>query len=286
MLKITEVKTDRILNPTSIDLGEYVINPYVGCEYACLYCYVRSNKTTKRRKTPWGDYVDIRSNSSELLQKEILEKKPKTILLGSTTECFQPVEKGFHLTGKLLEILNSNGISYVILTRSPYIVEYIPLLSRQNCKAIYFTVNNFNRSIKQYLEPNSPSFESRNTAVEMLIHSGLPVIPYYSPVIPWVSDIEKIFYTFDKARKIEFECLNFRLNNILEIVNCISFAEPLLKDKFYMLLNDRLFYEQTWSAIEMQISGYARHAQKECKIHRHDFDKYFQNTYSSGSTSI
>lgn len=116
-----KIIVNRALNPTSIDLGEYVINPYTGCEYGCLYCYVRSNKSAVKRREPWGSYVDIRINAPELLEKELAEKRPKTVLLGSTTECFQPAEKEFQITGKILELLNKHKASYVILTRSPHI---------------------------------------------------------------------------------------------------------------------------------------------------------------------
>ncbi len=87
-----------------------------------------------------------------MLEKELAIKKPRTVLLGSTTECFQPVEKEFQLTRKLLEILNKNKVSYVILTRSPCIADYISLLNQGFCRKIYFTVNNFNHSFKQALD--------------------------------------------------------------------------------------------------------------------------------------
>ncbi len=79
MVEYNRVKINRILNPTSIDLGEYVINPFMGCAHACLYCYVRSNRVISRKKKPWGEYVDIRINAPELLEKELKIKKAVTV---------------------------------------------------------------------------------------------------------------------------------------------------------------------------------------------------------------
>lgn len=279
MLEINEVTINRILNPTSIDLGEYVINPYRGCEFSCLYCYVRSNKVVRKREKPWGTYVDVRKNSPDLLEKEVLEKKPKVVLLGSTTECFQPIEKKYQLTGKLLEILNRYKVSYVILTRSPYIVDYIPLLNQGFCKRIYFTVNNFSHTLKQVLEPKSPSFPSRSNAVRILLDEGISVIPYYSPVIPWVTDIKEAFSTFEKAERIEFEYLNFNFKNTQEIINSISLAEPALKEKFTSMLCERVFYEQIWKELGEEIERQANMVQKAYKIYKHSFGEYFKNTY-------
>ncbi|MCC7210225.1 MAG: radical SAM protein [Candidatus Brocadia sp.] len=281
MPEINEVTINRILNPTSIDLGEYVINPYMGCEFACTYCYVRSNKAATRRKIPWGSYVDIRVNAPDLLEREILEKHPGTVLLGSTTECFQPVEKKFRLTRKMLEILNKHKVSYVILTRSPYIAEYVPLLNQEFCKRIYFTVNPMSNTFKQLIEPKSPPLDSRNDAIHRLLDAGISVIPYYSPVIPWVTDIRNVFPPFAKAERIEFEYLNFNLHHAQDMVRHISLAEPALGIKFTGMVYEKAYYEQTWNTLDEEIARQAREANKKYKIHRHPYGEFFQNTYFS-----
>ncbi|OOP55172.1 MAG: hypothetical protein AYP45_16350 [Candidatus Brocadia carolinensis] len=281
MLEINEVTINRILNPTSIDLGEYVINPYVGCEFACTYCYVRSNKTVTRRKMPWGSYVDIKVNAPDLLEKEILEKHPGTVLLGSTTECFQPVEKEFRLTWKMLEILNRHKVSYVILTRSPCIAEYIPLLNQGFCKRIYFTVNKVCNTFKQLIEPKSPPLDSRNDAIQKLLDAGISVIPYYSPVIPWVTDIRDAFSPFAKAERIEFEYLNFNLPHARDMVRHISLAKPALRIKFTGMWYEKGSYDHIWDTLDEAIARQAREANKKYKIYRHPYGEFFQNTYFS-----
>ena len=157
-MEIQEVKTRKILNPTSIDLGEYVINPFKGCENRCLYCYVRFNKVTAREKRNWGEYLDVRINAPELLEAELSLRRPERVLLGSTTECFQTAESRYKVTKKIIEILNRHGVYFTILTRSPLILDYIGLLKEGYCEAIYFTVNNFDSGLKKILEPKSASF--------------------------------------------------------------------------------------------------------------------------------
>ncbi|MBM4054562.1 MAG: radical SAM protein [Planctomycetes bacterium] len=280
MTEINEVAIDRILNPTSIDLGEYVINPYMGCEYSCMYCYVKSNKAVYKKKKPWGTYVNVRMNAPDLLKKEIEMTRPKTVLLGSTTECFQPVEHTYQITKKIIEILHNNNVSYVILTRSPYILEYLPLLKQGFCSKIYFTTNNFNNDLKQLLEPESPSFAERNNAIITLLEEGLTVIPYFSPVVPWITDLKNVFCSFTKAKCIEFEFLNFNLKDIHEIVNHLLKIEPSLKKRFDDMLNDKEFYGQMWGNIERDIEAHAVLWKKEFKIYKHDFGKFFENSYS------
>lgn len=280
MTVYNEVNIQRILNPTSIDLGEYVINPYMGCEYACLYCYVRFNKVISRKKEPWGTYVDVRMNAPYLLKKEIQRKKPHTVLLGSTTECFQPAEQSYGITAEILEILNKYKVYYVILTRSVHIAHYLPLLSGGFCKNIYFAFNNMTSSMKRRLEAKSAPFNERIKVINILLENGLPIVPYFSPVIPWISHITHSFEQFPLASSVSFEGLNFRLGNIDQIISAICSEFPHLRKKYDTLRTDRKYYESYWDTVKKQIIKEAIKAKKKYNIYIHGFSRYFENKYS------
>jgi DNA repair photolyase len=279
LIAISEVKIARILNPTSIDLGDYVINPYKGCEFSCLYCYVRSNRTTSRETRPWGSYVDVRFNAPERLEKEIALRKPQCVLLGSTTECFQPVEKRYGISRQILEILNRQSVSYVILTRSPLIAEYTPLLREGFCKKIYFTVNNFPLALKAQLEPKSPGFELRFEAINKLLDAGVSVTPYFSPILPWITDMGRAFEKFPKAEGVEGEGLNFNLINIADVIAAIGQVYPELKDNYKRLVADKEFFDMTWRGIRKEFVSQAAQAKKSYNIYIHQFGDYFKNKY-------
>jgi DNA repair photolyase len=279
MIEFREVKIKQILNPTSIGLGEYVINPFMGCEYSCLYCYVRSNKVISKRLGEWGKYVDIRINAPELLEKEIASKKPKCVLLGSTTDCFQPIERQYMVTKSILDILNKNKIYYHILTKSPNIIEYTDLLKQGFCKIIYFTINNISPEFKNKLEPKSPEFELRFKAINKMLDEDISVVPYFSPIIPWLSDFSKIFSLFRKSNSVEFEGLNMNLININDIITEITSLNPELKPKYENLLQNKIFYDSFWTGIKKDIIREAIKAKKNYNIYIHSFGSYFNNTY-------
>jgi DNA repair photolyase len=280
MTEFKPVKISRILNPTSIGLGEYVINPYMGCEYSCLYCYVRRNKVISRKKEPWGTYVDIRVNAPKLLEKEILLKRPSCVLLGSTTECFQPIEKKYKITKKILEVLNRYGVYYSILTRSTYAQEYIDLLSKGFCKSIYFTINKMAEPLKMKLEPKSPPYEERVKAIYKLLDSGIDVVPYFSPLLPWVSDFKSSFAKFPNIKSVEFEGLNFRVINIKNIIGVVSSVYPRLKPGYERLARDKDYYGRFWQEIKKSIKEEAIKAKKYYNIYIHPFGSYFTNAYT------
>lgn len=280
-IRYNEVNISRILNPTSIDLGDYVINPYKGCAFGCLYCYVRSNKVTSKEKREWGTYVDVRINAPERLEKEIQLRKPKCVLLGSTTDCFQSIEEKYRLTKKILEILNKHKVFYSILTRSPLIAECVLLLNQGFCRSIYFTVNDITTSSKAALEPKSPSFELRYKAIDKLLENKIPVIPYLSPYLPWISSGQELFTRFPQAKAIEFEGLNFNLANIDPVMAAIYSVYPELKSKYETLRTDKHFYEQTWESIRKDLGKYAIAAKKSYNIYIHRFGDYFKNKYAN-----
>lgn len=283
MIQYSEIKAARVLNPTSIDLGEYVINPYKGCVFSCLYCYVRSNKSSSRSSYPWGCYVQARINIGEQLEKELLLKKPKCVLLGSTTECFQPVEEKYGLTKRVLEILNKHEVNYVILTRSPLIREYVSLLGAGFCKSVYFTVNDFSPELKTALEPASPAFQVRYQAIDELLKHNISVITYVCPVLPGITDIAALFKTFSGTKLIDFEGLNFSLKNIKEIVEAIGLIHPHLQEKYRKMLVDSVFYETIWLDFQSDIMSQARKAGKDCHVFIHPFGGYFNNRYVNSS---
>ena len=280
MTEFKTVKISRILNPTSIDLGEYVINPYMGCELSCLYCYVRSNKVISKKTAPWGSYVDIRVNAPKLLEKEILLKKPSCVLLGSTTECFQPIEKKYRITKRILETLNKYKVYYTILTRSVYIEEYKDILKKGYCKKIYFTINSLPSSFKSKIEDKSPAYEKRIQTINELLELGINVTPYFSPILPWISETKGLFSKFPKAHSIEFEGLNFRVGNIEKIIEAVASIRPDLKTGYERLSNDRDYYYIFWDEIEKNIIKEAKITKKHYNIYIHKFDSYFNNTYA------
>lgn len=279
-MEIREVGIKQILNPTSIGLGDYVINPYKGCEYSCLYCYVRFNKVTKRENREWGTYIDARINIPLILERELLIKKPARVLLGSTTDCFQPIELKYKLTKKIIETLNRYKVRYSILTRSPNAAQYTAELSAGYLENIYFTVNSYPEELKKLLEPRSPAFAARISAIKELQKQNIPVIPYISPVLPFITDIEKIITKLPEFSNIGIEGLNFNLGNIEKIAELIAGIYPEYHDKYKKMMNDTGYYNDTWEKIKYNIEKLEKQYNKKFDIYIHGLKAYFNNKYN------
>ncbi|MCK9485080.1 MAG: hypothetical protein M0R34_12045 [Candidatus Marinimicrobia bacterium] len=66
MLKIQEIKARSILSKSKLPGIDFVINPYRGCQHACVYCYACFMQKFDEHTESWGEYVDIKINAPEL----------------------------------------------------------------------------------------------------------------------------------------------------------------------------------------------------------------------------
>lgn len=72
-----EIQVKSILNKTKRRdpwfLDDYTINPYSGCSFNCLYCYIRGSKygINMEEKTA------VKTNAPELLEKQLSSRAKK-----------------------------------------------------------------------------------------------------------------------------------------------------------------------------------------------------------------
>ena len=128
---LNEIKAKNILSKSGLPGVDFAINPYVGCLHSCVYCYARFIKKFTKHKEPWGEFCDIRINAPELLKKEV-GKIPSnsSIFISSVTDPYQPLEKKYQLTRKILEILAGYNFKVSILTKSNLVLRDLDILKR------------------------------------------------------------------------------------------------------------------------------------------------------------
>ena len=73
MMKIKEITAKSILSTSQV--SDYALNPYVGCQHACVYCYAKFMKRFTGHREAWGEFVDVKVNAPELLARAVAKKK-------------------------------------------------------------------------------------------------------------------------------------------------------------------------------------------------------------------
>ncbi|MEM1981725.1 MAG: hypothetical protein QW788_04130, partial [Candidatus Hadarchaeales archaeon] len=60
---MSEIRVKNLLSRTNLPGLYYSLNPYRGCQHACLYCY---SPAVLREKRPWGRFVEVKVNALEV----------------------------------------------------------------------------------------------------------------------------------------------------------------------------------------------------------------------------
>jgi DNA repair photolyase len=179
---IKEVSARSILSASRV--YDYTINPYTGCQHNCTYCYARFMKRFTGHGEPWGEFVDVKINAPELLQKEIGRKPRGRVWISGVCDCYQPLEKRYGLTGKCLDILIRNDWPLTVQTKSPLILRDVDLLKKGRNIEAGFTVTTANDSIRQLFEPLAPPINRRITALDELHLAGIKTFAMIAPMLP------------------------------------------------------------------------------------------------------
>jgi DNA repair photolyase len=163
---------------------DYTINPYVGCQHGCTYCYARFMKRTTGHTEPWGEFVDVKINAPELLRKEIDRKTPGRVWISGVCDPYQPIEARYELTKKCLEILVQHDWPITIQTKSALVLRDIELLRKADNIEVGFTVTTGDESIRRLFEPNAPSIKERIKALNELHLAGVRTFAMIAPMLP------------------------------------------------------------------------------------------------------
>ena len=217
-------------NPASTKMGFWSINPYVGCEFGCTYCYARDTHrwTVERAVGRTGgravanelpaENADEASGlppyrpsalpPEEAFEKEILVKsevaevlartlKPAqvaghTLVIGTATDPYQPAERQFRLTRRILEVLRSyHGLSIGIITKSALItrdLDVLQVLSERNEVTVNISLATADARLARRLELRSPVPSARLRALRRLTEGGVYAGLLVAPIIPGVTD--------------------------------------------------------------------------------------------------
>ncbi len=225
--RITIATRTKIITKSTFSGYDACINPYVGCEFGCSYCYVRF--FVKDDKRPWGEFVRIREHLIDALPKELhkgqikledgriqviddngvpqVDEKDRPVtrpkykmlairdarlVIGTMTDPYQPQEKTHRITRAALEILLQSDVPHFnkvgIFTRSPLILQDLNLIKQLPRARVHFTITPFPPTIMRALEPYSPVIERRWDTIKKIKESGVRVHVNVSPVMPMLSE--------------------------------------------------------------------------------------------------
>ena len=95
-VRFVSVKT--ALSNSGLPDLDYALNPYIGCQHGCLYCYAPNYVGYIDVKANWGKIIIVKENIGDILHEEVLKKKRGAVGIGTITDAYQPLESIYGLT--------------------------------------------------------------------------------------------------------------------------------------------------------------------------------------------
>ncbi len=201
---IREVETKNIMTKSSLPVGGYSVNPYVGCTHACKYCYASFMKRFTGHTEEWGTFLDVKHWPEIKNPKKYAGQR---VVIGSVTDGYNPQEEQFRNTRKLLEQLIGSDADILICTKSDLVVRDIDLLKKLGRVTVSWSINTLDENFKNDMDSAS-SIERRIAAMKQVYDAGIRTVCFVSPVFPGITDFEAIF------ERVKDQCDLFWLENL------------------------------------------------------------------------
>jgi len=163
-----------------------VVNPYKGCIFQHQYCYIAP---LAQKQEGFRDHLQDRIKKA----KEV-ELSNLVVMVSSSTDPFQPIEKRFKDSQFALEQLLENGFPVLVMTRSPQTL----------LEGGYLDITNHP---KLSVDVSIPSLEENN-----------PDSLYYSPIAAPLDD------TYDAMRQLSEigKCVRVKIEPVIPSINGIQ----------------------------------------------------------------
>ena len=196
----------RVLNPpASTHMPFWSLNPYVGCEFGCSYCYARrTHEWTLERNSaqPNGQpphlsfekNILIKHGAPEVLLRTLEPGKlgSTALVIGTATDPYQPAERKFRLTRQLLQaLLHHQGLHLGITTKSPLItrdLDVLTALAQRHRLSVSISIISMDAELLRCLEARSPAPHARIRALARLAAAGINAGVLIAPIIPGITD--------------------------------------------------------------------------------------------------
>jgi len=263
---VKEVECKSVLNKSA--LADYCINPYIGCQHACKYCYAESyTRRFSRHMETWGDFVDVKVNAPAVLAREVKRKPKGTVYISSLTDAYQPLERKYELTRKLLEILLQHQFPISIQTKSALVLRDLDLIRKFHEREVGFTITTLNDNIRASFEPTSSSVKEKLQAIKELKENGVQTFVFFGPILPYLSDqnIEQYFHQIASAGVdyIYVDKLNLKPGLWDKLERHLQKDFPQLHEKWKTILLGKKDY---YAKLKVQISSMCKRLELECKF--------------------
>lgn len=172
--------------------SKILVNPYYGCEHACLFC--PANDGFLNRKV----FVDFREKGIIYVVDNIVDHVANylyknnladSIHLSPVSDPFQPIEHSEHMSEKVIDYSNKRGYPVAVCTKGVITEPVMDKIKRNKHSFVQvsiFTINEEKR--KKIVRGGGGTVEVLLDMIEKMIQKGIFVIGRIDPIFPYITD--------------------------------------------------------------------------------------------------
>lgn len=179
-------------------LSSYTLAPYTGCEFGCPYCDAWSYGIR-----PLNETIRVPLDLPAVVAEELPGiDRGDLVAITALSDAYQPAEQTYRITRQILQTFADKGQPCLLLTKSPTVLEDLPLLRRineQSLAVVMFTMLTMDTYLSEQLEGKAPAPVLRLEAMAELKREGIPVGAAIIPVMPYVNDTDQGLRTLLRA---------------------------------------------------------------------------------------
>lgn len=251
--EIREIEVRSIMTRSTLPVGGYSVNPYVGCTHACRYCYASFMKRFTKHPEPWGSFLDVKSWEP---LKNPGKYNGSRIVIGSVTDGYNPQEATFRRTRRILEELRGCTAEIMVCTKSDLVLRDLDLLKQFPKATVSWSINTLDEAFRADMD-HAATIARRIEAMKQTYAAGIRTVCFISPIFPGITDAKAIIEQVkDFADLIWLENLNLRGQFKGSIMAYIRKKHPILLPLYEEIYNRKR--TDYWKGLEVDIAQYAR----------------------------
>ncbi len=269
-MTVKEIQVNGIITKSNLPACEYSVNPYVGCEHACKYCYACFMKRFTGHGENWGEFIDVKYWQPIKNPKKYGGRE---LFIGSVTDPYQPAEEKYKRTRALLEELQGSGALLSVATKSDLILRDLDLIKTFPNARVSWSVNTLDERFKNDMD-KGVSIERRLAAMKAFHDAGIRTTCFISPIFPEITDVKAIVKRVKSyCNLIWLENLNLRGAFKPAVMQYIKNGYPELLP----LYNDIYVKgsESYWQALDAELQAFAAEQGLEYRINDDTFTRPF-----------
>ena len=174
---------------------QWTINPYRGCEIGCKYCYARYTHEFMELDPEIGFETQIfvkQWNPVEFRRELGRIPLGDIIALGTATDPYQPAERRFQITRRMLQVIaGMRDLRIGITTKSDLVsrdAELLRQVALHNHLQVKISITTTDADLARSVEPRAPSPALRFAALKRLTAAGIKAGVSLAPVLPMIND--------------------------------------------------------------------------------------------------